>query len=117
MGNSQMKEPTEKLISEEVKPVTGTYDLSAMTTGAPGFPGKFVWRNREYVLAEVLERWKDTSDCRHGGDEKYVRKHWYKIRTTCGLIMKIYFERQVKRGSSPKRRWWLYTIQDTGEDG
>jgi hypothetical protein len=106
-----MKEPSEKFICEQIKPVPGTYDASAMSIGEPGFPGRFIWRKQEYFLAEILEKWKDTSNCRHGGSEKYVRKHWYKIRTACGLIMKIYFERQVKPGASKKKRWWLNTIE------
>ena len=58
-----MREPSEKFICERIRPVPGTYDASAMSIGEPGFPGQFIWRKQEYFLAEVLEKWKDTSNC------------------------------------------------------
>jgi hypothetical protein len=45
---------------------------------------------------------------RHGSGERYVRKHWYRVKTTEGPEMKIYFERQ--RRSSGGSRWRLYAV-------
>ena len=99
----------EELISESIKPVIGTMDTAGMSRGEPGLPQKFLWRGEEHTVAEVLEKWKDTGRCSHGSPERYVRKHWFRIRTTTGEEMTIYFERQA---SSRNRtaRWWLYTI-------
>jgi hypothetical protein len=105
----------EKFISEPIKPTTQTFETTAMTRGEPGLPQRFVWRDAEYTVADVLEIWKETGPCRNGSDDKYLRKHWYKIRTADGLIMTLYFERQARSKSRNKTRWWLYTIKTKEE--
>ena len=102
----------EKFICEQIDPVQGTFDTAAMSAGAPGFPRRFIWRKKEYELAEVLETWKESGNCHHGSAEKYVRKHWHKIRTACGTIMTVYFDRQGRSKKERKSRWWLHTIID-----
>ena len=97
-------------ISEPIQPVPGTFDTRAMAAGEPGLPARFTWRGSEYSIDRVLEKWKETSRCRSGADEQYVRKHWFKIRTTGGHEMKIYFDRQPRTTREPTRRWWLYTV-------
>jgi hypothetical protein len=101
----------EKFISETIKPLAGTFDTAAMTRGEPGLPRKFIWRDREYEVAEVMEAWKETGPCRSGSSELYLRKHWYKIRTTDNIIMTLYFERQARSKNQSKARWWLYTTE------
>lgn len=101
---------SEEFISEPIEPVAGTFDTAAMTRGEPGLPERFKWRDEEYAVADVLEAWKETGPCRGGGPEKYLRKHWYKIRTDSGLEMTLYFERQARSKRQDKIRWWLYTI-------
>jgi len=101
----------EKFISEPIKPLTGEFRTAAMTRGEPGLPAKFIWRDTEYVVAEVLEAWKETGPCRSGSSEKYLRKHWYKIRTAEDEMMTLYFERQARAKSQAKARWWLYIIE------
>ena len=59
-------------ISEPIRPVEGGFDTGGMARGEPGLPHKFHWRKKEYVVAEVLERWKEHGDCRHGSGERYV---------------------------------------------
>jgi len=100
----------EEFASEPIKPVRGTFDTRGMSAGAPGLPERFVWRGNEYTVAEVVETWKETSNCKHGSGEQYVRKHWFRIRTTAGDEMKLYFERQARSQRELKTRWWLYTI-------
>jgi phosphoribosylglycinamide formyltransferase-1 len=100
-----------ELISEAIRPVEPTsFDPAAMARCEPGLPQRFTWRSTEYEVAEVLERWKDTGPCHHGSGERYVRKHWYRIRTTDGLEMKLYFERHARSGRKRKRRWWLHSV-------
>jgi hypothetical protein len=101
----------EEFISEPIKPVVGTFDTAAMTRGEPGLPKRFIWRDTEYTVAEVIEVWKETGPCKSGGPEQYLRKHWYRIRTGNGLEMTLYFERQARAKSRNKTRWWLYTIK------
>ena len=100
----------EQFISESIKPVAGTFDSAAMTRGEPGLPERFVWKNTEYTVAEVLKVWKETGPCKSGAPEQYLRKHWYKIRTADDMIMTLYFERQPRSKNRNKARWWLYTI-------
>lgn len=101
---------SEEFVSEPITPVEGTFDTTGMTRAEPGLPGRFVWREREYAVAEVLKAWKETGPCRSGSPEQYLRKHWYKIRTGDGLEMTLYFERQARAKRQNKKRWWLYTV-------
>ena len=63
-------------------------------------------------MAEVLERWKEYGNCRHGSGERYVRKHGYRLTTTEGIAFRIYFQRSMGRGKIPgKTRWWIQSIE------
>ena len=99
-------------VSEPIEPVADSFKASGRA-GEPALPMRFLWRGDEYEIAEVLDVWKESS-AKHGESEKYLRKHWYRVRTTCGHKMKIYFERQARSAASAKQRWWLYTI-DAGD--
>lgn len=102
---------TENFIGEAIEPEGGSFSASAMATGKPGLPRSFAWRGGSFSVLEILEEWKEAGDCRHGSGERYVRKHWFRVRTTEHLEMKIYFERQGR--SSGGSRWRLYTIRNT----
>lgn len=114
-----MPPSTEQFISEPIEPAGLTMDASRMAMGEPGLPRRFRWRKTEYEVADVIERWKDSAPCRNGSGEMYLRKHWYAVRTTCGLRMTVYFERQRRRGAAGRiggARWWLYTIANEVND-
>jgi phosphoribosylglycinamide formyltransferase-1 len=99
-------------ISEPIGPVDGSFDTSGMARGEPGLPQKFRWREKEFIVSEVLEQWKEHGDCRHGSGERYVRKHGYRVRTTDGAVLRIYFQRSQGRGKIPvKSRWWIHSIE------
>ena len=99
-------------ISEPILPIEASFDTSGMARGEPGLPQKFCWRKKEYVVAEVLEKWKDHGDCKHGSGERYLRKHGYRVRTTKGLVMILYFQRSQGRGKlSTKSRWWIQSVE------
>jgi phosphoribosylglycinamide formyltransferase-1 len=104
----------EQLVSQQIKPLLGQVDARRIVTGEPLLPAGFIWGGAEYAVAEVLEAWKETAPCTHGSGEKYVRKHWFRIRTTGGDEMKIYFERKARSAREAKRRWWLYTFTPRG---
>ena len=63
----------DQFICEPIKPAAGTMDAGGMTRGEPGLPRKFTWRDEEYTVDEVLEKWKETSPCRGGGSERRGR--------------------------------------------
>jgi len=101
----------ESFVGEAVTPKPGTFDTAIMATGAPGVPHQFTWRGTEYKIAAIVETWKTVGACTSGGDEKYVRRHYYRVRTTSGDTMTLYCDRHAARGKSPtKNRWTLYTI-------
>jgi phosphoribosylglycinamide formyltransferase-1 len=107
-----------KFVSEPITPVAGAFETSGMLVGEPGAPQRFRWRDTEYEVTRVLKQWRETSPCRHGSGEMYVRKHWYEVATTDGHRMKLYFERQARAKSQVKARWWLHTIDiESAEDG
>lgn len=99
----------ETFIGEAIHPEDMSFSLSPMAMGEPGLPRKFSWKGRSFSVLEVLEEWKEAGDCRHGSGERYVRKHWFHIRTTEDLEMRIYFERQGR--SSGGSRWRLYSLR------
>jgi len=99
----------ERFIGEPIKPDTDTADAARMGTGEPGLPGRFTWRGRDYEVDYVIRSWRETGRCHHGSPELYVRRHWYEVVTTTGEKMKLYFDRQPKKGRR-EPRWWLFTI-------
>jgi phosphoribosylglycinamide formyltransferase-1 len=101
----------ETFIGEGITPEDMSFSVSPMAMGKPGLPRQFSWKGRGFSVIEVLEEWKESGACRHGSGERYVRKHWFRVRTTENLEMKIYFERQGR--SSGGSRWRLYSIRNT----
>ena len=102
----------ERFISEPIKPLTETSETSRMAIGEPGLHRKFVWRGRTISVKAVLRSWRETGKCRHGSPEMYVRKHWFEVATESDGIMKLYFERQARRGKKGAR-WWLFSIRES----
>lgn len=99
----------ETFISEAITPVGQSFSVESMAMGNPGLPREFSWNGQPFSILEVVEQWKESGDCRHGSGERYIRKHWFRIRTSNGLEMKIYFERQKR--SSGGARWRLYSAR------
>lgn len=98
----------ESFIGEPLTPEDLSFDSAGMATGAPGLPRRFTWKSQSFSVLELLEAWKESGACRHGSGERYVRKHWFRVRTTGDLEMKIYCERQAR--SSGGSRWRLYSL-------
>lgn len=96
-------------LCESIKPVVESADTRKMAIGQPGLPQRFIWLGVEYSIDKVFEQWRETSPCSHGSGERYVKKHWFRFRTTTGIEMTAYFERQARRGGSRKSRWWLHS--------
>ena len=100
----------ETFVGEAISPEEQSFAVSAIAIGQPGIPVAFSWRAERFTIATILESWKETGDCRHGSGERYVRKHWFRVATTNGIEMKIYFERQGR--SSGGSRWRLYSMRE-----
>ena len=98
-------------ISEPIFP-TGEFDAARMSFGEPGLPEKFRWREQEFTVSGVLEKWKDYGDCKHGSGERYVRKHFFRVATVGGEVMTVYFQRTFGKASGKtKSRWWLFSVE------
>lgn len=100
----------ERFVSERIVPAQDSHDTARMALGEPGLPHEFTWRGQTIRVAVVLRTWRDTGPCRHGSGERYVRKHWYEVRTEDGALMKIYFDRRP-RGKALVPRWWLFSVR------
>ncbi len=101
-----------RFVSEEIKPVLSTIDSARMAIGEPGLAREFQWCERTIRIAEVLRTWRETGPCHHGSGEMYVRKHWFEVRTAEEQIMRIYFERQPRKGShKATQRWFLFSVE------
>jgi hypothetical protein len=100
----------EEFVSEQIIPA-GEFDPDTAVAGEPVLPHRFTWRTTEYIIDTVLEKWKESGPCSSGGGEVYLRKHWWKIKTADGLVMKLYFERQPRSKRQRTMRWWLYTVE------
>ena len=45
---------SERFVSEAIQPVVATYDTARMSTGEPGLPQEFMWRDRTIKVVAVL---------------------------------------------------------------
>jgi hypothetical protein len=104
----------DQLISEPLTPVVAMSDTSRMAVGEPGLPREFLWHGRTIQISAVLRTWRETGKCHHGSPELYVRKHWYEVETRSNGTMKIYFDRQPRKGRKDAR-WWLFSINSPAE--
>lgn len=100
----------ESLISEPIQPLFDGEGGIAGEVGEPILPRRFTWNDRIHEIEAMLDHWKTYGPCRHGSGEQYLRRHWFKIRTTGGDTMVLYFDRQPPRRGKKMQRWWLYTI-------
>ncbi len=103
-----------EFVSEAITPVEGSFSTSFMSSGEPGLPSRFLWRGTQYEVARVLGTWKTTGPCRHGSGEQYVRKHFFRLETTDGTEMEIYFDRNP-RSRQAKQRWWIASVVEKME--
>ena len=65
----------------------------------PGPPTSFIWRGREYGLAEVERAYRRLDFKR----DWWQRRHrdYYRVRTDTGQVFEIYFDR------GPRKRYWV----------
>ncbi len=101
-----------EFVGESIAPRAGTFDTRRMARGEPGLPTGFVWRGRSLDVIEELSAWKESS--REGGrasGELYLRRHYFKLLMSDGATWTVSFLRQSPRSGSPKKRWFLYTLE------
>ena len=97
-------------ISEPIKVDTDSMSTETLAKGAPACPQKFWWHEKEYRVEKLLDSWrKITPEGGRKDAEKYVRSHYFKIKTTRNEIMTIYCDRKITR--KRKTGWGLFTIE------
>jgi hypothetical protein len=104
-----------ELISEPLTPIAGSFDTRAMGRGEPGLPAGFTWRERTYAITHVLETWKH-SEREGGSGERYLRRHYFKVRMDDGAVWTVYLIRKTPKSGNVKQRWFLYT-RESGDGG
>jgi hypothetical protein len=107
---------SERFFSEPLVPVATSCDVSRMAAGEPGLPREFLWRGRILRIEIVIRSWRQTGPCRHGSGERYVRRHWYEVLTPEREVVKLYFDRQQRKGKRDPR-WWLFSIRELQAGG
>lgn len=110
-GAKVPKAPSDRLVSEPVTPVPGSFHADSMAAGEPGVPLAFSWRGTQYRVKRVLDGWKNLRSCRNGSGEKYVNKHFFRVETESGDVMTLYRARTGSKQDS----WILYTMQNKPE--
>ena len=103
---------TRRFIGEQLRPLLDRAESRQLEPGAPVMPGAFEWRGQEYPVLETLHSWKELSPCKQGAAERYLRTHWYRIKTVGDLEWTLYFLRQAQSGRRVDARWYLYTLDD-----
>lgn len=102
-----------RFVSQPLKPDLSTVDPTRMAMGEPGFPLRFTHGRTVFEVEEILEKWREYGDCRHGSGERYLRRYGYRVRARDGSVLKILFHRSFDR---PKgrgvSRWWLQSIEE-----
>lgn len=99
-------------VGESITPLFHEGTGSSIAVGEPIVPSGFIWREKEYRIQSILETWKESGPCKSGSSERYLRKHWYRIRMADGTEMEIYFERQARSPKQRTKRWWLFSVSD-----
>lgn len=102
----------QQFVSEPLSALPGAFDTRAMAAGQPGLPAGFRWRDVELRIEGVLETWKQSEpEGGRPGGERYLRRHYFRLRMSDGATWVVYFLRQTPRSGSPKARWFLYLIE------
>lgn len=94
----------EDFISESITPRSGAFNTAAMGRAEPGLPPAFSWRGTWYEVAGMLESWKHFEK---SSGQKYLRRHYFKLKMTDGSTWTVYFIRHARKAGSPLRRWFL----------
>lgn len=85
-------EPKPRFISEEV-------EVRFQEQPGPGPPAAFVWRGKEYKIAEVLSARRELDFKRAWWRRRH--RDYYLVRTDDGRTFELYFHR------GPGRRYWV----------
>ena len=83
--------------------------IEVFTEGKLKEPKRFIWKDKEYRIKEVLQNWADWGFPPGSPKKKNWRlrhhRNYYKIKTGDDEIFEIYFDRKTKKEEG---EWVLY---------
>ena len=98
------------------------FDRAPTLVKKPGCPDRFVWQERTYRIVERLSEWQDYS--RRGRMARNMRpersatasrrgswgvgREYYRVRTDCGRVFDLYYDRAPKNAGDRQGAWFLY---------
>ena len=108
------------------EPIEAIFDHPPIMEKKPGYPQRFLWRETEYAIAEVLSEWHDYQ--RRGRMARNMRpshaaaaagrgswgvgQDYFRVRTTLGRIFDIYYDRAPENAARRKGNWFIYRELD-----
>jgi hypothetical protein len=96
-------------VSEPIIPVGGSFDAARSAIGEPALPMAFRWREQTLRMQRVELAWKaSVPEASPTRGERYLRRHYYRLRMEDGSAWTIYFLRHTPRSGNPRLRWFLY---------
>jgi hypothetical protein len=98
------------------------FDVPPALEKKPGAPDRFVWRGETYVVEEILSEWHDYT--RRGRMARNMRpdhalaaarrgswgvgRDYFRVRTGCGRIFDIYYDRSPRTSAERKGMWFIF---------
>jgi len=98
------------------------YDEPPALTKKPGTPARFEWRDRTFHVTEKLKEWHDYE--RRGRMAHNMRpahletarrrgswgvgRDYHRVRTACGRVFDLYYDRAPKAADGRQGRWILF---------
>jgi hypothetical protein len=104
------------------EPIEVEFDAPPTLEKKPGVPDRFLWREEEYQVVELLGEWHDYR--RRGRAARNMQpqhaqraartgswgvgQDYYRVRTAVGRIFDLYYDRAPRDASQRKGSWHLY---------
>ena len=119
---------TTRMVQSEMKPtrfisevISVQFDDAPALMKKPGAPDRFDWRERTFHVGEKLKEWHDygrRGRMAHNMRPAHLRaarrrgswgvgRDYYRVRTTCGRVFDIYYDRAPKTAGWRHGQWIL----------
>ena len=108
-----------RFINEPIEPY---FNIPPTLEKKSGCPDRFIWRNEEYVVEDLISEWHDYQ--RRGRMQQNMKatnratasrkgswgvgQDYYRIKTLGDRIFDIYYDRSPKGSDNRKGEWFVY---------
>jgi hypothetical protein len=110
--------------------INAAFNEPPALTKRPGCPNGFTWRGESFRIVELLREWHDFTrrgrfahNMRPSNAEKTLgRGSWgvardhYRVRTECGRVFDIYYDRVPRDANDRRGSWVLFREILSGTD-